>query len=574
MKITSTRASRASGALPALTAMCAAVAALTAPVAQASSHREAPSITTTPKVDATDFYLFNSYETGRSAYVTLIANYIPLQAPYGGPNYFSLDPNALYEIHIDNNADAKEDITFQFRAKNTLKNGTKGIELDIGGTMVAIPLIQAGTLTGANAVRNSPVLNLNESFTVDIVRGDRRTGAKAALKVSATSANGTVGATTFDKPVDNIGVKTIPDYAGYAAKHLYTVDVPGCSVPAKLFVGQRKDPFAVNLGTIFDLVNAPPAVITNPANIGAAGVGDLDDANVTTFALEVAKDCLTAKPSTDSTYDPVIGGWTTASLRQGSLLNPVPKKGHQTTAISGGAWTQVSRLGHPLVNEVVIGLPDKDRFNGSKPKDDLQFATYVTNPTLPALLGIALASDPAFLAPTNLPRTDLLNVFLTGIGGVNKPKGTVTPAEMLRLNTAIAAVPFAQQNRLGVAGEVLRVGGAGNLAQAVDLAGFPNGRRPKDDVVDISLVAVAGGLCVINSNASIAAIQAADNNNVLGLNSFTIPGTTPTTLSSECRFGKVPLGATSAALHDAVDQATVPLFQTFPYLFTPTGGTK
>ncbi|KNZ34347.1 MAG: hypothetical protein AD742_02975 [Methylibium sp. NZG] len=571
MKVHSLRCPRA---LPALSLLCAAVAGFTAPAVLASSHREAPSITTTPKVDATDFYMFNSYEAGRTAYVSLIANYIPIQAPYGGPNYFSLDPNALYEIHIDNNGDAKEDITFQFRAKNTLKNGTKGIELDIGGTMVAIPLIQAGTLTGANAVRNSAVLNLNESFTVDVVRGDRRTGTKAALKVAASSVNGTAGATSFDKPVDNIGVKTIPDYAGYAARHLYTVDIPGCSLPAKLFVGQRKDPFAVNLGTIFDLVNAPAAVITNPANIGAAGAGDLAGANVTTFALEVPKDCLTAKPSTDTTYDPVIGGWTTASLRQGTLLNPVPKKGHQTTAISGGAWTQVSRLGNPLVNEVVIGLPDKDRFNGSKPKDDLQFATYVTNPTLPALLGIALASDAAFLAPTNLPRTDLLNVFLTGLGGVNKPQGTVTPAEMLRLNTAIAAVPFAQQNRLGVAGEILRVGGAGNLAQATDLAGFPNGRRPKDDVVDIALVAVAGGLCVINSNASIGAIQPADNNNVLGLNSFTIPGTTPTTLSSECRIGKVPLGATSAALHDAVDQATVVLTETFPYLATPLGGTR
>nr|WP_316642471.1 DUF4331 domain-containing protein [uncultured Roseateles sp.] len=560
--------------LPLAAALFALTAAGLHGQAQASSHREAPSITTMPKVDASDFYMFNSYETGRGAYVTLIANYLPLQDAYGGPNYFSLDPNALYEIHIDNNGDAKEDLSFQFRFKNTLKNGSKGIELAIGDKMVAIPLMQAGQLTGSNAGANSAVLNVNESFTVDVVRGDRRSGTRAALKVAAGSPNGTVGSTSFDKPVDNIGVKTIPDYAGYAAKHIYTVDIPGCAVPAKLFVGQRKDPFAVNLGTIFDLVNASPAVITNPANIGAAGKGDLDDKNVTTLALEVAKDCLTAKPSTDASYDPVIGGWTTASLRQGSLLNGKPKQGHQTASIPGGAWTQVSRLGNPLVNEVVIGLPDKDKFNASKPKDDLQFADYVTNPTLPALLGIALAGDAKFLAPTNLPRTDLLTVFLTGIGGVNKPAGTVTPAEMLRLNTKIAAVPFAQQNRLGVAGEVLRVGGAGNLANAVDLAGFPNGRRPKDDVVDIALVAVAGGLCVLNSNASIAAIQPTDNANVLGLNSFTIPGATATTLTSECRIGKVPLGATSAALHDAVDQATVPLFQTFPYLYTPTGGTK
>lgn len=259
-------------------------------------------------------------------------------------------------------------------------------------------------------------------------------------------------------------------------------------------------------------------------------------------------------------------------------MNPVPKQGHQTTAISGGAWTQVSRLGHPLVNEVVIGLPDKDRFNGSKPKDDLQFADYVTNPTLPRLLEIALNGDPAFggsatgkIAPSNLPRTDLLTVFLSGITGVNKP-ANVIPAEMLRLNTAIAPVPFAQQNRLGVAGEVLRIGGAGNLASAVDLAGFPNGRRPKDDVVDISLVAVAGGLCVLNSNAQLAQLAEADNQNVLALNSFTIPGTTPTTLTSECRFNKVPLRATSASLHDAVDQAVIPLLPGFPYLFTPIPG--
>lgn len=558
--------------LPLAAAMLALTAGALLPNAQASSHREAPSITTTPKIDATDFYLFNSYEAGRASHVTLIANYLPLQDAYGGPNYFALDPNALYEIHLDNNGDAREDITFQFRFKNNLKGGTSGIELPIGDKMVAIPLIQAGQVAGANAVRNSPVLNVNETFTVDIVRGDRRTGTKAALKVASGSPNGTAGAAVFDKPVDNIGVKTIPDYAGYAARHVYTVDIPGCSVPGKVFVGQRKDPFAVNLGTIFDLVNADPAVITNPANIGAVA-NTIGDKNVTTLALEVAKDCLTAKPASDTTQDPVIGGWTTASLRQGSLLNPVPKKGLQTTAISGGAWTQVSRLGNPLVNEVVIGLPDKDRFNGSKPKDDLQFATYVTNPTLPALLGIALFADANAIAPTNLPRTDLLNVFLTGIGGVNKPAGTVTPAEMLRLNTRIAAVPFAQQNRLGVAGELLRVGGAANLSQAVDLAGFPNGRRPKDDVVDIALVAVAGGLCVLNSNASVAAIQASDNQNVLGLNSFTIPGATATTLNSECRVGRVPLGATSAALHDAVDQAVAPLMTAFPYLATPVGGT-
>ena len=249
--------------------------------AQASSHREAPSITTTPKVDATDFYMFKSYEAGRDGYVTLIANYLPLQDPYGGPNYFALDPNALYEIHLDNNGDAKEDISFQFRFKNNFK----GITLPINGKNVAIPLVQAGQVAGAAAVANSPVLNLNEQFTVDIVRGDRRAGTRASL----TNAAG--GSTTFDKPVDNIGVKTIPDYAGYAAKHVYTVAIPGCAQPGKVFVGQRKDPFAVNLGTIFDLVNAPVSVITDPKLINAAP-NTIDDKNVTTLALEVHQSCL------------------------------------------------------------------------------------------------------------------------------------------------------------------------------------------------------------------------------------------------------------------------------------------
>ena len=504
----------------------AMLAALASPAVHASSHREAPFITTQPKVDATDFYLFNSYEGvaangtgGRAGFVTLIADYVPLQDPYGGPNYFSLDPNALYEIHIDNNGDAREDLTFQFRFKNTLK----GITLPIQSKNVAIPLIQAGTVSAPNA----PTLNLNESYTVSLVRGDRRTGAAAAL----TNVSG--GATVFDKPVDNIGTKTIPDYAAYAAKHVYNVNIPGCATPGRVFVGQRKDPFAVNLGTIFDLVNAPVSVITDPALINAAP-DSLADKNVTTLALEVAKSCLVADAS-----KPVIGGWTTASLRQGQVLTPSPAKGHGTTVIPGGAWVQVSRLGMPLVNEVVIGLPDKDRFNGSSPKDDAQFADYVTNPTLPALLEIALALPGT--APKNPGRNDLVTTFLTGIKGVNQ-LATITPSEMLRLNTAIPPVPLASQNRLGIVGSLLSSG--------TDFAGYPNGRRPKDDVVDISLVAVEGGLCMANGNADALGFGAA------------------------CNPSAVPLGATAFKLHDAVDQAVRPLMPGFPYLDTPIAGAK
>jgi hypothetical protein len=494
-----------------------AIAAL-AGTALASSHREAPFITTAPKVDGTDFYMFMSYEQGRSDYVTVIANYQPLQAPYGGPNYFKMDPNALYEIHLDNNGDAKEDLSFQFRFQNKFNN----VSLPIGGKNVSIPLTQAGQVSAPNAA----TLNVNETFTVDVLRGDRRGGQRG----SVTNAAG--GSRTFDKPVDNIGTKTIPNYAAYADQHIYTVNVPGCNMPARLFVGQRKEAFAVNLGTIFDLVNAPLGVITDPANIGAVA-NTIDDANVTTLALELHKSCVTQGSET------VVGGWTTASLRQAQLLDPTPKKGHQTTAVVGGAWTQVSRLGMPLVNEVVIGLQDKDRFNGSKPKDDAQFADYVTNPTLPALLEIALATPN--IAPTNFPRTDLVTTFLTGIPGVNQP-ANVVPSEMLRLNTSIAPVPFAQQNRLGIVGNI--------LAGGSDFAGYPNGRRPKDDVVDISLVAVMGGLCLANGNA-----------NALGF-------------GADCNPGKVPLGNTAFALHDAVDQAVVPLLTRFPYLSTPTPGAQ
>ena len=259
----------------------------------------------------------------------------------------------------------------------------------------------------------------------------------------------------------------------------------------------------------------------------------LDDKNVTTLALEIHKDCLTAGG------DPVIGAWTSASLPESRRLVSAPPPGLQTSERVEGRWVQVSRLGMPLVNEVVIGLPDKDRFNASRPRDDAQFGRYVTNPTLPALLEIALGAPG--IAPKNLPRTDLATTFLTGIAGLNRPRHVV-PAEMLRLNTAIAPVPFAQQNRLGVVGNL--------LAGGKDNAGYPNGRRPKDDVVDISLVAMMGGLCVANGN---------DDRLQLG---------------AACRPAAVPLGDTALKLHDAVDQARVPLLGGFPYLAHPLPGAR
>ena len=435
-----------------------------APPAMASSHREAPFITRHPKVDATDFYMFRSYQAGRSDYTTLIANYVPLQDAYGGPNFFSMDPDALYEIHIDNNGDAREDLTFQFRFKNTNKDA----KFAVGGKQVSIPLIING---GAIDNVNPAGINVRETFGVTVVRGDRRSGTRAAV----TNADG--GGATFDKPIDNIGNKSIPNYDAYAAKHVYAINIPGCATPGRMFVGQRKDSFVVNLGETFDLINyKAPAVEFDP-NAEKGAKDDLADKNVTSIELEVPTACLLNATA----GDPVIGGWTTASLRQGRLLNPFPGSA-VGASVEGGAWVQVSRLGMPLVNEVVIGLKDKDRFNHSKPSADAQFASYVTNPTLPALIAVLFGSAGA-KAPTKFPRNDLVAAFLTGINGVNKPK-TVTPAEMLRLNTSIAPTAVGAQQRLGV------IGG--------DNAGFPNGRRPGDDVVDIELRVVMGKLCTLN----------------------------------------------------------------------------
>lgn len=434
-----------------LGASLAALIALAGGPVNASSHREAPFITELPKVDNTDFYLFNSYEAGRTGFVTLIANYLPLQDAYGGPNYFALDDKALYEIHVDNNGDAVEDITFQFRFDTQFND----VALDVGGEMVPIPLIQAGPV-GPTAADNAN-LNRIETYEIDVVRGDRRSGESQAV------TNAGDGSESFVKPVDNIGNKTIADYAAYASDHIYDISVPDCNAGGRAFVGQRKEGFVVNLGETFDLINLDP--------LGApdAEPNTLDDKNVTTIALELPVDCLIAGTET------VIGAWATASKRQATVLNPSPPDA-SSASIQGGAFTQVSRLGHALVNEVVVGLPDKNNFNASEPADDAQFLTYVTNPTLPALIELLFPTAPA---PTLFPRQDLVDVFLMGVDGLNRP-ANIVPAEILRLNTAIPAVPAAAQDPLGVL--------------AMDNAGYPNGRRPGDDVVDISLRVAMGVL--------------------------------------------------------------------------------
>ncbi len=431
-------------------------AALVAAPTMASSHREAPGITKSPQVDGTDFYMFRSYEPGREGFVTMIANYNPLQDPYGGPNYFPLDSDAFYDIHVTNNGDVEEDLTFRFRFNQAFRP----IMLPIGDQQVAVPLVNIGPFGPGFGLSN---LSQGRSFTLRVIRGD----VSNPTSVDFVS-NADTGGLRFGVPFDNIGTKSIPDYDGYARRFVQDIAIPGCSTEGRVFAGQRRESFAVNLGETFDLVN------TNPLGPIDGESSDTANKNITSLILEVPTDCLTGS-------GPVIGGWTTARLPRTRTLSDSPT--FDNPAMQSGDLVQVSRLANPLVNEVAIGLPDKNLFNASHPRNDgANFLSYVTNPTLPVLLNALFGVEP----PTNIPRNDLVQVFLTGIPGLNDD-GSV--GEIMRLNTAIDPTPRDQQHELGVA--------------AGDAAGYPNGRRPGDDTVDISLRAVMGVLCHLGTGACV-----------------------------------------------------------------------
>ena len=493
----------------ALTLLAGAAMTLVSLPSTASSHREGPFIAGTPKVDGTDLFLFRSYAPGREGFVTVIANYQPFQDPQGGPNFYQFDQNALYEIHFDTNGDAKEDITFQFRFKNT----SRKIALPIGPAgntkQILVPVFNAGVIANIN----DPSVNVRETYTIDMVRGERRGSVGTRLDNPA-------GGKDFDKPADNIGDKSFGSATGYetyANKHIYDVSLPNCDTKARVFVGQRKEPFFIAVGKIFDLINLNPF---GPETGGNAN--NLEGKNISSIAMELPISCIA------SATEPVIGAWTTASVRQGRLINPTPGTGLNNASKEGGAWAQVSRLGMPLVNEVVIGQDDKDRFNSSKPRNDTQFIDYVTNPALPAFIEKLY---PTAKAPTNFPRTDLVTVFLKGLPGKNQP-ANVVPSEMMRLNTSVPPVPQGSQNPLGVA--------------AGDLAGFPNGRRPGDDVVDVSLRVAMGALCVLTGA-----------NDALGVG---------------CKPGDAPVG--DKPFTDGVRKTSADFKGAFPYLNTPLPGNQ
>lgn len=516
----------------ALTAGVAAMCVTPAATVMASSHREAPHITKTPKIDNTDVYLFRSYEPGRENTVTIIANFYPDQSPGSGPNYFTMDPDALYEIHIDNDGDAVENLTYSFKFTNALRGGN-GIALNIGGKDITVPLRAVGQVT-------SPTdgdLNETESYTITQIAGDRRSGTRTTL----TNASG--GGNTFAKPLDYIGTKTLPDYEGYANNFLYNVGIPGCSAGGRVFVGQREEAFAINLGPTFDLVNYVPIEGDSapfaadgggfPGGITQSRMNDdlIGKRNVTSIAIELPISCITGSGNG------VIGAWSTSSLPQAKIYDPTPTYDRPT--FNGGAFVQVSRLGMPLVNEVVIGLNRKDLFNAAEPTVDAALADFVTNPTFPAILdslfrapvNATLGTNIANLAPNNFPRNDLVAAFLTGIKTLNQ-QSKVTPSEMLRLNTAIAPTPRASQRNLGVVAD--------------DLAGFPNGRRPGDDVTDIVLRVAMGRLC------------------------HPVPINGTQTDLGFCKPENAPVG--KVAFTDGAPVTARDLRPTFPYLNTPIPG--
>lgn len=395
----------------------------------ASSHREAPLISGDPKVDATDLYAFVSPENNNT--VTLIANYIPLQEPAGGPNFDSFDPRALYEINVDNNGDAKPDVTYQFRFKTTVMNPNTF-------------LYNTGPITSLT----DSDWNVKQVYTL----------TKIENGVS------TVMGTDLPMPPANVGPKSTPNYANLQAQAINTL-----SNGTKVFAGSSDDPFFVDLGATFDLLT-----IRNLPGDSKGGVNTIQGYNVHSIALQVPIAEVTKNkniPTVATSTDAVIGVWTTASRKSMSVLN------EGVSAVDSGDWVQVSRLGSPIVNEVVIPLGSKDLFNSSKPENDAQFAEFVANPEVPklfkALYNINVPPQGPFGSSTQ--RDDLIAIFLTGIPGLTQP-ANVKPSEQLRLNVAIT--PTANPNRLGLLGG--------------DTQGFPNGRRLSDDVIDIAFRVAAG----------------------------------------------------------------------------------
>ncbi|MFJ9710524.1 DUF4331 domain-containing protein [Streptomyces sp. NPDC101234] len=385
----------------------ASVAALAPGVASASSHREAPLISGTPQYDNTDLYAFVSPDKPDTT--TIVSNVIPFEEPAGGPNFYQFADDAQYDIHIDNNGDAKDDLIFRYTFKTQIKN-------------------KKTFLYNTGVVDNltDPDLNVTQSYNLDLIKfknGKQQYTSRIASDIPVAPSD--------------VGKASMPDYAKLRSQAIYKTTNGGAT-----FAGQADDPFFADL-RVFDLLYG--------GNLSEVGNDTLKGYNVNTMALQVPNDLIRQSASR-----PTVGIYATTQRKNAQ-----------------GRFTQVSRLGNPLVNEVVNPQKDKDKFNASQPKDDAQFLKNVTNPELPKLIEAIYHIK----APSE-PRNDLVSVFLTGVKGLNTLQPYAQPSEMLRLNTSIK--PTAKPKRLGVLDG--------------DNAGFPNGRRLTDDVIDEALQVVEGEL--------------------------------------------------------------------------------
>jgi Domain of unknown function (DUF4331) len=458
----------------------------------ASSHREAPLIVADPLADNTDTYAFRSTEPGRDGFVTLIANWIPFEEPSGGPHFYKFDDTVLYEIYIDNTGDGVQDVTYQFRFKTNFKNpdsvlGMTAPNQAVAGTGGIEPLITS---------LDDP--DYNEPQTYTVTRIERGNGAHP-----------TVIASGLLTPPNNVGERTTPNYeTALAQPAIYSLPNGG-----KVFAGQRDEGFYIDVGAAFDTLKFKSIAATG-------GVDSTAGFNVNTIAIEVPIKELTrsgAVPSGTTADDAVIGVWAAASRQKITVLRSNPDN-TDNDDVNAGPFQQVSRLGSPLVNELIVPLKLKDRFNASSPANDSQFAPFVVNPQLAQLMSAVFG-----ITVPAAPRNDLVAIFATGIpvNNVTGPNFTTflsdgRPHEMIRLNVAIP--PTTSPSRLGLLGG--------------DVAGFPNGRRVFDDVVDIALRAVAGG--------------------------------TPFTPATNI--------APNNTLGDGVANNDVPFLTRFPYLATPHSG--
>jgi hypothetical protein len=435
----------------------------------AASHREAPITALDEKADITDLFAFVSYDNASK--VTLILNVDPLLEPSNGPNYFPFDPNVLYAIRIDNNNDAVEDVVFEVRFQTEIRRPEVFTGFVGAGNGIVAPAnspapVAPGTPIVPPAITaldgpGSEGLNLRQRYTVTMVRGGVRT--------TLTNAS---GQPLFAVP-SNVGPRTMPNYPALAQQGIYNL-----TSGVRVFAGTVEDPFYIDVGAVFDTLNFRTAAgggVLSPSMDADDNTNfapdHLSGFNVNTIAIEVPKTMLTQTGNMEPASSPAatIGVFgTTARARLTVRRAPLP-------AEDSGSFSQIQRMGNPLINELLIGTGFKDRWSMSQPKDDSQFADMLLDPLLARVFNAAFGIN---VPPP--PRNDLLPLvqYRPPIAASGTPTGPV--ADLLRLNTGVAPTSAGARRRLG--------------ALAGDFGGFPNGRRVSDDVTDIAARVVAGVL--------------------------------------------------------------------------------